>query len=80
LIKFIRGNQKAPNSETGSNSLFQAHLWIGIYWFSLKLVITDPVSQVLNESKIQPLKGQALKTNEDALDAIVCTAGGSINQ
>ncbi|SMG65075.1 conserved hypothetical protein, partial [methanotrophic bacterial endosymbiont of Bathymodiolus sp.] len=38
----------------------------------LKLVITDPVSQVLNESKIQPLKGQALKTNEDALDAIVC--------
>jgi predicted RNase H-like nuclease len=38
----------------------------------LKLVITDPVSQVLNESKIQLLKGQALKTNEDALDAIVC--------
>jgi hypothetical protein len=53
---------------------------INVYWFSLKLVITDPVSQVLNESKIQPLKGQALKTNEDALDAIVCTAGGSINQ
>ena len=38
----------------------------------LKLVVDECVSQVLNYNYINALRGQKLKSNEDALDAIVC--------
>ena len=38
----------------------------------LKLLLNEPLSQILNKPSIEALKGQALKSNEDALDAIVC--------
>lgn len=38
----------------------------------LQLAINDQAEEICNESAITALKGQALKSNEDALDAIVC--------
>ena len=38
----------------------------------LRLIFNDQASQILNELKIDSLKGQALKSNEDALDSIIC--------
>jgi predicted RNase H-like nuclease len=38
----------------------------------LKLVVSDDVAHVLDENHISSLAGQRLKSNEDALDAIVC--------
>ena len=38
----------------------------------LRLILNDQACQILNESKIDSLKGQSLKSNEDALDAIIC--------
>lgn len=38
----------------------------------LKLVIDKYWQPILDDSKIDSLSGQALKTNEDALDAIIC--------
>jgi len=38
----------------------------------LKLVVNEKTSQIMNESHIESLHGQALKNNEDALDSIVC--------
>lgn len=39
---------------------------------TLQLRINEQFSPILNESDIDSLKGQALKSNEDALDALVC--------
>lgn len=39
---------------------------------TLRLHIPEPMAQPLAPSYIQTLKGQALKTNEDTLDAMVC--------
>ena len=38
----------------------------------LKLLIDDEHSQCLDEDHIDTLRGKALKSNEDALDAILC--------
>ncbi len=38
----------------------------------LPLKISKPLSRYVSQSHISTLKGQALKSNEDALDAIVC--------
>jgi len=39
----------------------------------LSLIIDKGLSCHLDESKIQSKRGAALKKNEDALDAIICT-------
>jgi len=39
---------------------------------TLSLVINDEVNKILDESYIDSLRGQALKSNEDALDSLIC--------
>lgn len=39
---------------------------------TLSLVINDEGNKMLDESYIDSLRGQALKSNEDALDSVVC--------
>ena len=38
----------------------------------LRLIFNEQASQILDESRMDSLKGQALKSNEDALDSIIC--------
>jgi len=38
----------------------------------LRLTISDDLDRILDESNIDSLRGQALKSNEDALDSVVC--------
>lgn len=39
---------------------------------TLRLVLNSEVTRILDESIIDTLRGQALKSNEDALDSVIC--------
>lgn len=62
---------KVKEKKEGQKKLAELLLSLQNYK-KLKLIIPDSLLHYFEPNKIEKLKGQALKSNEDALDAVVC--------
>ncbi len=68
-LKYKKGT--VADKRTGQRML--AALVRNLYSSSvLKLSVNSPVKSILDEHYVESLRGQALKSNEDALDAVLC--------
>ena len=68
-LKYKKG--KVTEKRTGQKQL--AALLLNLKHSNiLSLILNDQASLIINGPRIDSLKGQALKSNEDALDAIIC--------